>query len=73
METPAMMKYKLTIQKQEPDPNYDAQLKDYETKVLYGGQNFLTPPTSHLLVKTLEVEVGEETFAAIRKAALETL
>jgi hypothetical protein len=61
-----MAEYQLTIIKRTPNPEW----KPTVTRSYY---DQLEPPPQYFEVRMLDVTVDEATFAAIRKAAVETL
>jgi hypothetical protein len=68
-----MAEYQLTITKRELDPDFERKMSDHQQRYRHDAYNAPVPPSREMSVKTLEVTVDESTFAAIRKAALETL
>lgn len=71
------MKYRLTIEQFAPNANYSEELKKWnEDRRRYGGfpNGFGDgAPQPETVVKVLTVEVTDIEFAAIKKAAVETM
>lgn len=67
------MKYKLTVVGLTENPNYTAQLQKYEerTRYTYDHNNAQHPPT-HVESRTLEIELREKEYQAVREAVLAT-
>ena len=68
------IEYELTVYRRVPNPDFDVQMKAWEERNRYGHFNPDNPaPSRDMEERSLSVTVTAETFAAIRKAALETL
>lgn len=66
--------YKLTVTKQEENPNYTEEVKLYKQSRngFYGGQSDLTHPQKVFESSKLEVELTDEEYEAIKQAVLST-
>lgn len=73
------MKYRLTIEQFGANPNYETEMESYRESSRrrndYMGHDssMYPPPSREAVVKVLSVEVTDAEFAAIKKAALETM
>lgn len=65
------MKYKLTVVELVENPRYSEQLQKYEEKLRYNYDSQPYPQT-HIESRTLEIELREKEYQAVREAVLGT-
>jgi hypothetical protein len=63
------VKYRLTVEQFEPNPDFAKELAEYNARERYMG-NDKSYPTAERQVRVLTCELTDEEFAAVKKAAL---
>jgi len=66
------MRYLMTIQRIEEDPQYETILKEWEERNRYNNTSRYDVPRNEKITNALTVILTQEQFDAIKKASLET-
>jgi hypothetical protein len=64
------MNYRITITAVEPNPNYQTEMKEHESRARYSGLLHIPEPLAEREVKKLETILTEDEFKAARDAIL---
>lgn len=66
------MKYKIIIEKKEPNPNFEAEYKQWDERARYGNRFPDESPQREIITNALIAELTEEEYRAIKAEVFTT-